>query len=1128
MVRIRVAARIFPEDEYLKNIRLGKSIAAPVRGEKRLVVIVRDPYQWQIGTLLLEIKRSYESCYGRALPTVKYLKDADDFDISPQSYVSDVLLDEGRAQTDASDQRVTVNVVAEQGRAVREGSVAVGSQLEDPRYHMQLEQTSRPPIPTFSGLPSSLGKRPFAPADQQPPPAIGAKRARRIDIPETLSEGHQVVSSIEHDESPEPIDMVVEATQYSNPDKEHTRHQSTVEPTIGSPESGRLLQKVSSPAIEQPLDSSSSKKGKEDSTQTQSSPSVGKVNGISKPTANLGQRLQEQLQAPVTPPSETSRRQSNPGSLQRRRSDDAAKSSAQLSSASARKFKRKDVYDYPESDIDDSQMSPRSRQAQLGHGKSHDRLSHIEDIKSPRDDRGDHALSISQAIDTLDNESVFDDERPVEEAFKTPEVISRKTSSSPDEETETSTYEDPETGDAVVSGQGETAEEPVKRAASNSVQVNGHKRGASSTAALQPKQDAAAAASEAKDKKALALTKRTQVDKQPNSVKADGNTGSRPPRQKKRPRNDSVSVDGDARSSVKDSGNRSTHSNAVNTKKSTAKRQKSSTRTSKGSRTSVSSDSPGGQLSQDLRESAEQSSMNTLKKNVVDEREKPTATPGGQAKKAVAVGSSQKAQLKTPNGGSSKQNASTGSREKTVKVLPATNQVSSPPQSIVVQRGQEQAGSSSGPTKPLPNWGSEAPFPVVNEQTAAKGREDRLNVDKQGDSRKSPSIGIGLTAEEIKTMESRKNMTKEQYEAEKKRKQQEARKQAAAAKKMPATDQSLVNQGRKASEPQVEDVGPATTSTRNKPRKSLSSEEHQRPSPQAKTTDVSVVTSQTGKSKTPTMNSTPGGATSIRRESTGASSSKTSNAEHMLPPKTPAKTATKTPPAKSAITNKTPKPSAQQSNAAIRPAKTSSKSPSVKSMALSKTPKAASQQSPAEGTLNKVTKKPAPASSTNTKTNAKVVTNIQSRTTPAAGPYNQRLSDLHEVVRSAKKAPEPSQGTLLARIKQSQKPPVFEVDDEDEDESESSDDDEKPQAAAKVVATPNKIKTPNKQRPLEDEEDDDSSSQNENAKPAANGRLLLAGRNVKGKPTSTPSGRPDPTIRDQSIESDDEDEEDDD
>jgi hypothetical protein len=828
--------------------------------------------------------------------------------------------------------------------------------------------------------------------------------------------------------------------------------------------------------------------------------------------ANLGQQLQEQPQAPVTPPSEPSRRQSNPGSLQRRRSDDVAKSSAQLSSASARKFKRKDVYDYPESDIDDSQMSPRSRQAQLSHGKSHDRLSHIEDLESPQNDRGgDHALSISQAIDTLDNESVFDDERPVEQAFKTPEATSRKANSRTKGETELSTNEDPETGNAVVSGQRETTEGTTRKSALKSVQVNGHKGGASNTAA--------------KDEQALALTKRTQVDTPANS----GQAGSRPPRQKKRQKPDRMSVDGDARSSVNDSDNRSTHADAFNAAKSTAK--KKSAKTAKGSKANASLGSPGGQLSQDLRESAERLSMKSLNKKVVDEQKRPTATPGRQTKQAVTVDASQKSQLKTPNGGPSKQNASAGSREKIVKKLPSTNQASSPSQSIAVQRVQEQAGSSSGLPKPLPNWGSESPFPVVNEQSAAKGREDRLNLDKRDGSRESPSIGIGLTAEEIKTMESRKNMTKEQYEAEKKRKQLEARKQAAAAKKKPTTpDVALVNQARKATEPPPEDTELATTSTKSKARKSLSSEEHQKPSPQGKATDVSVVTSETGQSKSSTMNSSPGGAKPIRRESTGASSSKTSNTESMLPPKTPAKAATKNPPAKSAITNKTPKPSAQQSNGAMRPAKTPSESPSVKSMTLGKTPKAASRQSPAEGTLNKVTKKPAPASSTSTKTTAKAVTNTQSRNTPAPGPYNQRLSDLHEVVRSAKKTPEPNQGTLLARIKQSQKPPVFEVDDEDEDddESESSGDDEKPQAPVKVVATQKKPNAPNKQRPLEHEEDDDSSSQDERPKTATNGRLLLAGRSPRGKPTRTTSGRPDPSIRDQSIESDDEDAEDDD
>jgi hypothetical protein len=65
MVRIRVAARIFPEDEYLKNARSGKPISSSVKDEKRLVVVVRDPYQWQIGTLVLEVQRAYRSCYQR-------------------------------------------------------------------------------------------------------------------------------------------------------------------------------------------------------------------------------------------------------------------------------------------------------------------------------------------------------------------------------------------------------------------------------------------------------------------------------------------------------------------------------------------------------------------------------------------------------------------------------------------------------------------------------------------------------------------------------------------------------------------------------------------------------------------------------------------------------------------------------------------------------------------------------------------------------------------------------------------------------------------------------------------------------------------------------------------------------
>lgn len=62
MVKLRVAARVIPEDEYLNPLS-STAPASSLRSEKRLLVIVRDPYTWQIGTLALEIQRAYKSCY---------------------------------------------------------------------------------------------------------------------------------------------------------------------------------------------------------------------------------------------------------------------------------------------------------------------------------------------------------------------------------------------------------------------------------------------------------------------------------------------------------------------------------------------------------------------------------------------------------------------------------------------------------------------------------------------------------------------------------------------------------------------------------------------------------------------------------------------------------------------------------------------------------------------------------------------------------------------------------------------------------------------------------------------------------------------------------------------------------
>jgi hypothetical protein len=62
-VKLRVVARIIPEDEYLQN--LSKPSHLPLKNEKKLLVFVRDPYAWQIGTLAVEIQRAYRSTYQR-------------------------------------------------------------------------------------------------------------------------------------------------------------------------------------------------------------------------------------------------------------------------------------------------------------------------------------------------------------------------------------------------------------------------------------------------------------------------------------------------------------------------------------------------------------------------------------------------------------------------------------------------------------------------------------------------------------------------------------------------------------------------------------------------------------------------------------------------------------------------------------------------------------------------------------------------------------------------------------------------------------------------------------------------------------------------------------------------------
>lgn len=242
------------------------------------------------------------------LGKIKYLKDADDNDLDPQQFVSDVFVDEGKAEVDGSDQNATFKVIQDQRQAIRLGSVVPDL------TPVHFQPPPRPPVPTFGSLEPSLGKH----ARMNSTDAGGRasqKRARLEEIEETQDE-EQVIPSVER--SPE----VIEDTQTL---------------ATGSGPTRAIL--------EQTLRELS---GTRTQSTHESSPAPPLTNG----TRSNGE--------PMTPPTDASRnRQGLKLSAASGRSDPATSSNSVRSSSSTR-FKppqRPDLFALPpDSDIEDSQV----------------------------------------------------------------------------------------------------------------------------------------------------------------------------------------------------------------------------------------------------------------------------------------------------------------------------------------------------------------------------------------------------------------------------------------------------------------------------------------------------------------------------------------------------------------------------------------------------------------------------------------------------------------------------------------------------------------------------------------------------------------------------------------------------
>jgi hypothetical protein len=278
------------------------------------------------------------------------LKDVDDFDLDTESRVADVFVDEGKAYQDGLDQHATIKVVLKKGQAARHASVV--PDLTPDHYQ-------RPPPPRFNAIPSMLGKRRL---DNANGPVLsndargGHKRSRLAEIAETQED--EVMASVE--KSPE----LIADTQTSPLD--NRRNLIKTEPSGLS----RRLHDIAPATLdeleylpEEPPDFHLHARA----AALQRNRMASQVNGVPQNAAARAKHTYTSTQLPITPPTDP---RSAPQTLKTTRVNGHVHppgTSEPKSSSHVNKFKsgRTDLYDLPDSDIEDSQM-PRPDKLDAG------------------------------------------------------------------------------------------------------------------------------------------------------------------------------------------------------------------------------------------------------------------------------------------------------------------------------------------------------------------------------------------------------------------------------------------------------------------------------------------------------------------------------------------------------------------------------------------------------------------------------------------------------------------------------------------------------------------------------------------------------------------------------------------
>lgn len=863
--------------------------------------------------------------------------------------------------------------------------------LIDPQYQIQHQKTSRPPVPKFPNVGSSLGKRS---QDRDDSGAGGTKRQRQFDIPQTLRE-ESLVSSIERDHPSASVD-VVEATQslsQQEGDGNGWRH-SVQNVKAESPEYWRAWQNMPAASVdeleqlqEQPTGFISRRRASKQSSKTQTHPGPNGLRPQSIERTNH-QRV-EDSQAPITPPSEPSHRHAS--STRRSLPKIATNSPRQQSSASASKFKkapRRDIYDYPESDIDDSQMSPRSKMATLRQQKSIDHLSHIENQRSPElGEDSSRRFSVSEAMNFLDNGTVFNDNGIPENSLQTTTSVLNSKDYAVNGLTSGMVYDDADANNE------------------NSHVSNGHQNDANVTSPSDAEEDDQEKENRPILPRTIGIPQKSLGGRHtPPIVSLESATqgqSSTPASAKKRKRArksrvDSMSVDGDNNTKSMDMGFGTASFCDTN---------KSFRRESGNEMDTASLDSPGEQLSLSLQESARKSSSaQTLKKPPEAEVQLPSSPLTKTThRKGHDRSTSHESQLSTKKADKNKGSGSTTSTKPAKRQRKSKqNDIKVDPPAINVEQVEKTMVPSSPPPKTLPNWGSTSPA-AEKKKPALQDQKQSLTVDNRSESRKSPSAATGLTEEEIKIMKSREGMTKEQYEAEKKKRQFEAKQLAAEQKKKEATMRRESTGKSSVLKPEASTVKtpPTTVASLSKPsvgRKSLS-------------TDNGPGSIKGKKSSGDAASTTAKSTTSTKKSASAKADAAATFA------KTPSKKPTKSPSVKSATTtNKPTKTSA--------PTKTESKNLN------------------ASGSKKSTTAKPDPKPEPKPTTTTTTATTASKAKKPPVSTIRQAqsLKALHQVMKSAQ-GPMISTTTTTSRassLLNHKRSALNSASDDDSDDAESS------------------------------------------------------------------------------------------